>query len=228
LIKGPEVEAMNGYKITAVADPDGHMLYSLYGRNDGRPPFVHALDLDNAVAYCIDLPALPTKSNYYLDAAASGWALSLDANRHQLYASSVRGQLVAIDTRGNAVSRSAGLAPPPATSLLPSLFVNAAAKEFDGLPSASAVDPSGRWLYVAWESGYLAVDTATLRPAALRDSGHRLSSLAVSPDGRHLFSISGQYAIPNQVADLDPQTGNQRATISGLTYPWRILRLEPA
>ena len=229
LIKGPEVEAMNGYKITAVGDPQGQMLYSLYGRHDGRPPFVHALDLQNAVAFCIDLPAVPLKgTNYYLDAAASGWALSLDASRHSLYASSSRGQVVAIDTQSYSVARSASLTAPAATSLLPSFFVNAAAKEFDGPAAASAVDPSGRWLYVAWESGYLTVDTATLRPTALRDRGDYLRSLAVSPDGRHLFAVSGPDLFPTLVSDLDPQTGTQKSTIRGLSAPWRILRLEPA
>jgi hypothetical protein len=224
VVKGPEVDAMNGYKITAVADPQGHMLYSLYGRLDGRPPFVHALDLENAVAFCIDIPAIAAASGSYLDASASGWALSLDAARRTLYASSARGQVVAIDTAGNQVVRSAALSAPAVTSWLPSFLVNASAKEFEGLPASSAVDPTGRWLYVAWESGYLAVDTATLRPAALRDHGHHLSSIAVSPDGHHLFGVSS----PTELTDLDPLTGSRRALIGGMTSSWRILRLEPA
>jgi hypothetical protein len=228
LVKSPETEAMNGYKLTAVADPEGRMLYSLYGRNDGRPPFVHALNLENSVAFCIDLPAIAMTNNYYLDAQASGWALSLDANHHTLYASSSRGQVVAIDTKNYTVARSAALTAPAATSLLPSFLVDAAAKGFEGAPAASAIDPSGRWLYVAWESGFLPIDTATLRPAALRYRSDRLSSLAMSPDGRHLFGIGGANLVPNLVFDLDPKTGNRQAAIGGLTYPWRILRLEPA
>jgi hypothetical protein len=228
VIKGPELEAMNGYKITAVAEPDGHMLYSLYGRSDGRPPFVHALDLDHQFAFCIDLPELAAQRLNYPDAASSGWALSLDANRHLLYASSSRGQVVAIDTNQFKAVHNAALAAPDSTGWLPSFMVDAAAKEFEGPPAASAVDPKGRWLYVAWESGYLAVDTATLRPAALRDRGDHLSSLEVSPDGRHLFAVGGTDLVPNVVSDLDPQTGARLATITGLAAPWRILRLEPA
>jgi hypothetical protein len=223
-IKGPGVEAMSGFKITSVPDSYGHMLYSLYGRNDGYPPFVHALDLQNAVSYCIDLPAIAAMSLSYLNADAAGWALSLDESRHTLYASSPRGEVVAIDTNQNAVNRSAALSAPAPAGLLPPFIVNAAAKEFDGTPAASAVDPSGRWLYVAWDSGFLPVDTGTLRPAGLRDSGDHLSSLAVSPDGRHLFGVS----IPNALVDLDPQTGRRKATIGGLTALLRILRLEPA
>jgi hypothetical protein len=229
-IKGPEVEvSMNGYKITAVTDPSGQMVYSLYGRNDGRPPFVHALDVVNAIAYCIDLPAIAGMSGSYGDAGAAGWALSLDPSRQTLYASSSRGQVVAINTTKYSVARSAALTAPAPTSWLPSFIVDAAAKAFEGSPAASAVDPSGRWLYVAWESsGYLAVDTATLRPAALRDGGEHLSSLAVSPDGRHLFAVGGADLVPSMVSDLDPQTGTRLATITGLAAPWRILRLEPA
>jgi hypothetical protein len=228
-VKGEVVAgAMSGYKITAVADPGGHMLYSLYGRNDGRPPFIHALDLENQFAYCIDIPAIASQRTNYLSANTSGWALSLDPGGHMLYASSSLGQVAAIDTNQFSVVRNAGLTAPAASSWLPSPLVDAAAKEFEGPPAASAVAPGGRWLYVAWESGFLAVDTATLHPAALRDRGEHLTSLAVSPDGHHLFAVGGADPVPNQVSDLEPQTGSRLATIGGITEPWRILRLEPS
>jgi hypothetical protein len=228
-VKGEvEAGAMSGYKIAAVADPGGNMLYSLYGRNDGRPPFIHALDLEHQFAYCIDIPAIASQRTNYVNANASGWALSLDAGGHMLYASSSLGQVTAIDTNQFSVVRNAGLTAPAASSWLPSPLVDAAAKEFEGPPAASAVAPGGRWLYVAWESGFLAVDTATLHPAALRDRGEHLTSLAVSSDGRHLFAVGGANSVPNQVTELDPQTGSRLATIGGITEPWRILRLEPS
>jgi hypothetical protein len=67
-----------------------------------------------------------------------------------------------------------------------------------------------------------------LHPAALRDRGEHLTSLAVSSDGRHLFAVGGANSVPNQVTELDPQTGSRLATIGGITEPWRILRLEPS
>ena len=222
-IKSNTVEAMNGYKITSVADPSGHMLYSLYGRNDGQPPFVHALDLEAGIAYCIDLPAIPAMTLAYLIADSSGWALSLDSTHHALYASASAGQVVAIDTNGNNVTRSAAVSPPPATGWLPSFLVDAQAKAFDSAPAASAVDPSGRWLYVAWGSGYLAIDTLNLRVVAHQDRADVFSSLATSPDGRHLFGVVRW----GTVTDFDPQTGTRQATLTGVGQAWRILRLEP-
>jgi hypothetical protein len=222
-VKSNSVEAMNGYKITAAADPNGHMLYSLYGRNDGQPPFVHALDLEAGIAYCIDLPAIPAMTLAYLNADSSGWALSLDSVHHALYASSSAGQVVAIDTNAYNVTRSAAVSPPPTTSWLPSFLVDAQAKDFESAPASSAVDPSGRWLYVAWGHGYLTIDTRNLRTVAHQDRADVLSSLAMSPDGRHLFAVV-RYGT---VADLDPQTGTRQATLTGVGQPWRILRLEP-
>ena len=222
-VKSNAVEAMNGYKIAAVADPSGHMLYSLYGRNDGRPPFVHALDLEAGIAYCIDLPAITAMTLAYMVADSSGWALSLDSDHHTLYVSSSAGQVVAIDTTGNNVIRSAAVSPPPATSWLPSFLVDAEAKAFDAAPAASAVDPSGHWLYVAWEHGYLTIDTRNLRALSQQDRADVLTSLATSPDGRHLFAVV-RYGT---VADLDPRTGIRQATFAGVGQPWRILRLEP-
>jgi hypothetical protein len=224
LVKSPEVEAMNGTKITAVADSAGHMLYSLYGRNDGRPPFVHALNLEASVAYCIDLPAIEAMNLPYLNSDASGWSLSLDDAHHALYASSSAGQVVAIDTQNYGVSRSAALSAPPVTSLLPSFLVDARAKAFESAPAASAIDPSGRWLYVAWGYGFLTVDTHNLRVVAIRGGNEVLSSLATSPDGRHLFGVN---LSDRAVVDLEPQTGHRQATLAGVPQPWRILRLEP-
>ena len=106
--------------------------------------------------------------------------------------------------------------------MLPPFVVDAQAKEYDARPAASAVDPAGRWLDIAWESGFLTVDTASLRPVALRDRGDVLSSLAISPDGRHLFGVI-RFGV---LADLNPQTGNRQATIADVATPWRILRVE--
>ena len=222
-VKGPEVEAMNGVKITSVADVQGGWLYSLYGRNNGKPPFVHALDLNHAVAYCIDLPAVAGITSY-LDSESAGWSLSLDAGRHRLYAASARGQVAVIDTAGFGVLRSARVAAPAATGFLPRLVTDAAAKAYDqSLPGASAVDAGGGTLYVAREQGFLAVDTGTLASSALRDEADVLSSLVLSPDGLHLFAVSRTRSM---VIDLDPRTGRQQATLMGGEQLWRIARLE--
>jgi DNA-binding beta-propeller fold protein YncE len=223
-VKGPEVEAMNGVKITSVADVQGGWLYSLYGRNNGRPPFVHALDLNHAVAYCIDLPAVAGITSY-LDSESAGWSLSLDANRQRLYAASARGQVAVIDTAGFGVLRSGLVTAPAAAGFLPRLITDAAAKAYDqSLPGGSAVDAGGGTLYVAREHGFLAVDTGTLASSALRDDADVLSSLALSPDGLHLFAVSRTRSM---VIDLDPRTGSQQAMVLAGEGLWRIAHLEP-
>jgi len=231
-VKGEvEAGAMSGYKIAAVADPGGNMLYSLYGRNDGRPPFIHALDLEHQFAYCIDIPAIASQRTNYVNANASGWALSLDAGGHMLYASSSLGQVTAIDTNQFSVVRNAGLTAPAASSWLPSPLVDAAAKEFEGPPAASAVAPGGRWLYVAWESGFLAVDTATLHPAALRDRGEHLTSLAVSsrwtsPVRRRWRQFGPQSGNRTRPSDREPAGDDRRHHRALADPPPRALRLK--
>src|SRR3979411_2429995 len=53
---GAPGEARRGVRLSGVFSPDGQWLYSLYARaNQGA--FVHALNLSNPYAFCLDLPA---------------------------------------------------------------------------------------------------------------------------------------------------------------------------
>jgi hypothetical protein len=49
-------EKMQGWAVTRLMSPDGRWAYTLY---TGEENFVHALDTRGAVAYCVDLPAVP-------------------------------------------------------------------------------------------------------------------------------------------------------------------------
>src|SRR5260370_35862171 len=55
--------AMAGLRLSGVASPDGHWLYSVYVRQD-KSPFIHALNLDGSlIADCLDLPGSGHASN---------------------------------------------------------------------------------------------------------------------------------------------------------------------
>src|SRR5437868_4772864 len=48
-------QAMTGLRLSGVASPDGHTLFSMYVRENDKP-FIHALSLDGPFAFCLDLP----------------------------------------------------------------------------------------------------------------------------------------------------------------------------
>jgi hypothetical protein len=52
-------EAMTGWALTRAVSPDGRWAYTLYDSlHRHHPPFIHALDTEDATAQCIDLDAL--------------------------------------------------------------------------------------------------------------------------------------------------------------------------
>ena len=69
-------EQMTGMALTRATSPDGRWAYTLYGRTDGAP-FIHALDSQQGVAHCIDLPIAPIDP--YL-AVREGLSLSVAGN----------------------------------------------------------------------------------------------------------------------------------------------------
>lgn len=186
--KGPDVEVMNGSRATAVADPSGHRLYSLYLR-PGQAPFVHVLDLDERFAFCIDFPSLPPVPGYD-PVTGSGWSLDLDSAHQRLYAVLGQGLVVTIDTAKLSVL---GLGPfdgSGATGWRLPFIKDAQAKEMDSFPSASALDGSGANLFVAVGSSVVKVDTRRLAATSFVQVNTRLADLRLSPDGRRLFALS--------------------------------------
>ena len=68
---------MRGFPAYAIGAPDGHWLLTLYIKP--HEAFVHALDLQHAVAYCLDLPG-------HGGAELQNWALVLGLDGRTLYA----------------------------------------------------------------------------------------------------------------------------------------------
>src|SRR5439155_9986948 len=115
---------------------------TLYERGAGERAFVHALPVgqDLPFAYCIDLPG-----------PDSGWGLAAAPDGRRFYAASpLGGSVVEIVEQGatnNPAVRQGGLG---------------RRADRGGRPPAAVVGPDGSTLYVAMDSGLVAVDTRTL------------------------------------------------------------------
>ena len=214
---------MNGTRVATVATADGEKVFGLYQR-PGRPPFIHVLWTTQKLAWCVDLPPVGSAD------VATGWSLLLDERRARVYAINARGIVAEADYSNlPQLLRTESFQPPPATSWhlpwAPSPFVgDASAKGYEGLAmnGGSALSPDGRTIYVPDTSGYMTIATVSLRPTGRRLSGHSLSSLAISPDGKNVFALQPD---SNLVIEVDATSGQQVATFT-LPYPVGILKVE--
>lgn len=107
-------ERMEGLPITRTTSPDGRWAYTLYDGNlydnDGKAPFLHALDTVAGEAVCVDLPQLanlPRHLYYLLQLRRSGGDLEIWRRRPSPQRARM---LLSIDTRSFAVQRPQALA----------------------------------------------------------------------------------------------------------------------
>ena len=87
-------EPMNGIRGDSAADSNGNYVYTVYIRDGG--PFIHALPLDEPIAWCVDLPS--TASNDM--ERQFHWALALSHDGRTLYAANEAVGTVAVMTSG--------------------------------------------------------------------------------------------------------------------------------
>ena len=218
--KGDPNEPMTGARISGVFSPDGQWLYSVYAR-ENKGAFVHALNLTQPYAFCLDLPG----PGWAGSMNAFQWSLALTPDGRHLYAANgALGLLAQIDNLdGNqpVVSRTGKIATTGSTS---SLFVqDVAAKEFG--PSGSAVSPDGKTLVTAGQNGLLWIDTATLRVRSQQLSKWTVWSVAASPDGNRVYAVNDAGAI----AELSMADSRVASTFDpGEGFPMGLLRVESA
>jgi hypothetical protein len=195
----PKETTMAGSRVASVSSPDGRWLYSLYA-NAGSAPFIHALNLENVFAFCVDLERpIGADPNLY--------ALTLGGSGRLYAATGEKGWVAEIETGEiPKIVRRANFDPRlRATS---GWFVTQAeAKELR--TGAAAASGDGKTLFVAGDSGVVSFDTATLRPRARYAQGEGIRSLAMSPDGSWLFAVSvGTYGGPASLLRIDASTGS--------------------
>jgi hypothetical protein len=167
-LKDPrESSTIWGSPFSRLSSPDGRYLFTLYvGGNGGA--MVHALDLQNARARCIDLPG----TGDFLSAAS--WALTTSADGRTLWAVSPGyGRVVAIDVASREVTTAFG--------------IDRAGWRL-GSGVSAVLSPDGTRLALADRASIAVVDVAAQR-IVKRDFRQALA-LGYSPDGSRLWNWS--------------------------------------
>ncbi|GAC1512722.1 MAG: hypothetical protein NVS1B3_16650 [Candidatus Dormibacteraceae bacterium] len=220
--KGEPNEVMSGVRLSGVFSPDGQWLYSLYARAN-KGAFVHALNLSQPFAFCLDLPG----SGWSSGSNAFQWSLAMTQDgRHVYAANGAIGLVTQIDNLdGNAPSivRTGKFASIGSTA---SLFVQGvAAKEIGGGPNGAVVSHDGKTLVTTGMNGLIWIDTGTLQVRNRLLANWSVWGLAASPDGAMIYAIDNAGTIAeismaraSVVATFDPAAGS----------PMGLLRVEPA
>jgi hypothetical protein len=227
-----EDQVMAGTHHTSVAAPNGFWRYSLY-MNNSYGPFIHALNLPNRFAICIDLP----KTGKDDVEKQMFWSMATSADGKRLYAvNGALGLVTEMDISQDGlpeVRRNAALPPAPVASAGPldalaALFAVpvAQAKPEHGRVAlgAAAISADGKTLFALGERGLLAIDThdLSLRERYLPDMA--LSSLALSADSQRLYAINLD---TGKIVWIDPATGKLLGEVASAQRPWGVLRIEP-
>lgn len=194
-------QSMTGVRLSGVASPDGHWLYSMYVReNDG--PFIHALSLDGPYAFCLDLAG----HGYATNAAEKQWSLAMNRSGSRLYAvNGATGTIAEVDTSNQYQ---------PQIARTVSIPTSASA----GAGFGAVLSPDGKTLVTASGSGIAWVDTARLTVRMTSLSDWHVSGLGISPDGRTIYAVrdSGAIAVVamasgSVTATFDPAAGQPLA-----------------
>lgn len=215
--KSDSSEPMQGIRLSGVASPDGQWLYSVYAR-EKTGAFIHALNLDNAIAFCIDLPGSGYAANY----SDLQWSLGLSADGKQLYAANgMLGIVAQVDT--GAYPTLIRTAHVPTSGTASSFFAqDVMAKELG--PDGAVLSPDGRTLVMAGSTGLVWVDTSSLRvrTRALAD-GNPVLSVAASSDGTSVYALISS----GMIAELRMSDGRLSASFGGSGgQPLALIRVE--
>src|SRR5438445_8108036 len=172
-------QAMTGLRLSGVASPDGHMLFSMYVRENDNP-FIHALSLDGPFAFCLDLPG----RGYSGGKADMQWSLAMSSNGSRLYAvNGATGTVAEVDT-SNQFS--------PQIVRTAKIAIGNSASTGAG---ATVISPDGNTLVTAGSSGIVRVDTASLTVRMQALSEWHVLSLGLSTDGSVLYAVSDKGSI---------------------------------
>lgn len=211
-------ERMTGLRLSGVASPDGQWLYSIYVR-EKEGAFIHALNLGQPFAFCIDLPG--NGSSAGTGDVEFHWSLALTRDGSRLYAANaLMGVVSEINTGSNgpALVRTVHIGSPGSTG---SLFIqDVQAKEFG--TNATVLSLDEKTLVTASGSGIVWIDTKTLHARMRALNEWRVGSLALTPDGKVLYALSSS----GKIAEVSMESGKVGATFDpGAGYPMALMRV---
>jgi hypothetical protein len=181
----PASASMTGTRISGVFAPDGRWQYSLY-INQGGGAFIHALNLESAFAWCIDLPSGGGTYQQMM------WSLAIERAGRALFAvNPTLGKVARLDISTDGPSdgiNQVSSFDPFQASLRTGLFSEAEAKGVQ--LGSSALTPDGQTLIATGDLGTVAISTdgLKLKQALLPDPA--LESAVLSDDGTALFASS--------------------------------------
>jgi WD40 repeat protein len=183
-VKG-EDETMTGLAWGSVGSPDGGYLLTLYLNTESKKAFVHALDLRESYARCLDLPSGGAADFGSL----SQYVLALAPDGKRLFAANpALGVVVQLDLAQGKLVRSARFRGTGATNLASA--------------AVAAVSHDGRTLYFSTGASIWAYDAAFGRVRGPYVAG-RVSGMGFSPDDRRLYVVRAT----GSVATLDAARG---------------------
>jgi hypothetical protein len=188
---------MSGVRQSALPSRDGNWLFSLY-LDEEHGPFVHALNLTDQYAFCIDLP----KPNGEGEAKQQLWSLAMSANGNTLYAANGGLGLVAeIGTTDMKMRRVTTL---PAMKAIPG--------GRPAWPGGAVLAPDGKTLFVIGDGGLLAVDTGDPKQYRQLLQSRALRGVALSADGERLYAVDGARGT---IVQANPASGAIVAEVAG-------------
>jgi hypothetical protein len=178
---------MAGTPLGRTTTPDGRWQLTAYAFGPGGP-FVHALNLVDSMAVCLDLPATNDPNGTEMQLL---WSLTQTADHRRVFAvNGGTGAVVEISLAGDfpGIARQSTLAVPQATPAGSSwLGTTAEAKRL--VSSGAVLSGDGSTLYAVGDAGVIVIDTATLTLRRILAPRLAPGSLALSPDGRWLFVV---------------------------------------
>ena len=174
-----ENEEMVGVAGAQVGTPDGRWLLTLYVNTAEHEAFVHALNLRERFALCLDLPSAGASL-----ATLRGYALAVPRSGDEVYAANpVLGLAARVGLRDLGNVRSLPLA------------------ARGSAPAAAAVSRDGTMLWVAAGRMLQGLDIASEHSVGPRRLSGPVSALTFGRDGR-LYAVGS-----SGVSALDPETG---------------------